>query len=123
MIFDWTITLGSVLTILGFIVSMLLGYYAMVRDTDKRFASVMSHTDARFSDLITKEDHRFADLNVRLEKIFEGDIRELRGQTASLQGRHDELMKDMIERSHESKNQINTLVLKVDRLERPGTGR
>lgn len=119
MTFDWTVTMGSLISALVFIASMIAGYYAMQRDVDHRFTDLKSHTDARASDLAVKTAADFAVMNLRLEKIFEGDIREIRGRTAVLEERHDNLLKDMIERSHKSNDLINTLVLKVDRLERP----
>lgn len=119
MVFEWTVTLGSIITVLGFVISMVAGYYAMQRDVDHRFSDLKAHTDARASDLAVNTAADFAAMNLRLEKIFEGDIREIRGRTAVLEVRHDTLLADMIERSHKANDLINTLVLKVDRLERP----
>lgn len=108
MNFDWSITFGHVLTIIGFVLTMIVAYYSTQRDTDRKFG-----------DVIRTVDERFGVLNVRLEKIFEGDIRELKTRAVLLEERHELLMKDVVERSHEIKNLVNTLVLKVDRLERP----
>ena len=108
MKFDWTVTFGSLLTLAGFVISIIVAYYTMQRDID-----------ARLSAMATKVDKQFSDLNVRLAEIFEGDIRELRGRIVELEIGHKSIVKELVDRSHKLSDEVNLLLMKVDRLERP----
>lgn len=108
MHFDWTVSIGSLLTMAGFVMSIIVSYYTMQRDIDRRFYALSSTVDGQF-----------AKLDQRLATIFEGDVRELRGRTEKLEVAQADLLTNMVERSHKLGGELQTLVLKVDRLERP----
>ena len=130
MHFDWTVTIGQLLTVGGFIMSIIVAYYTMQRDTDKRFnalsvtveaksVDLSKEVDTKFASLSKEVDAQFAKLDLRLATIFEGDMRELRGRTEKLEIAQAELLGNLIERSHKLGDTMQTILLKVDRLERP----
>lgn len=99
---DWSIPIGTVILI-G--VQFVAGIVAMLR----AFAAIDKSIDFRFNKM-----------ELTLNTFKEGDIRELRNSVSQIQSGQDEWTQTLRKRTHDLTNEVNTLKLKVDRLERPG---
>lgn len=100
---DWSIPVGTIVLV---VVQFVVGIVGIMRALSLIERSI---------------DTRFNDMKIVLNTFKEGDIRDLQGRLTRLETGADEWTKALRERTHEHANQINALVLKIDRLERPGT--
>ena len=96
---DWTVPLGTlgllVLQFIGCIVAVLRMVAALERAID----------------------NRFADIKLLLNTLTEGDIRELRNRLTKLESGQDEWTRALRQRTHDLADGMQTMVLKIDRLE------
>src|SRR5450759_3411611 len=100
MHFDWTVTIGQLLTMGGFVMSIIVAYYTMQRDIDKRFNTLTAAGTEQYTGLGKSVDAQFGKLDLRLATIFEGDIRELSGRTEKIEIAQADLLKNFTDRSH-----------------------
>jgi hypothetical protein len=111
MTFEWSIPIGSILIWFAqSAVMLLVSFYGVQRAIDKKFADL---------------DLKLANVDL-LMTAFKGeiksDIRDLTGRISALETGQDEWTKTLRARTHDLAEKLNEMVLKVDRLERPGKG-
>jgi hypothetical protein len=119
MHFDWTVSIGSLLTVAAFIATAIAAYFTMLRDIEKRFGLLTATGVEQYTGLSKAVAEQFSKLDLRLATIFEGDIRELSGRTEKIESAQAELLKNFTDRSHKLGDTMQTILMKIDRLERP----
>jgi len=98
---EWNIPVGTIILV-G--IQFLAGIIGMMR----AFAAIEKSIDSRFNEM-----------KLTVAGLKEGDMRELQGRISRLETGADEWTKTLRERTHEHTNQINVLMLDIDRLKRP----
>lgn len=101
MTLNWEIPIGTVMLLA---VQFGVGIVAILR---------------AFSAIERSIDARFAQMMITLNTFKEGDLRELTATVKRLETGQDGWTKELRERTHGLGNQVHTLQIKVDRLERP----
>lgn len=101
MEFDWSVPIGTVFLVVGQFAAGLVGIL-------RAFAAIERSIDKRFSQM-----------TLQLNTFEMGDLRELKASVKRLETGQDEWTKALRERTHDLANDVNTLKIKVDRLERP----
>lgn len=66
-----------------------------------------------------KIDDHFTKIASQIGELMQGDVRELKLRITRLEQGQDEWTKALRARTHDHSNEINTIKLKIDRLERP----
>jgi len=121
---EWSIPAGTVALIgvqtIGFAVGVAKASLSIQRAIDKKFTEHdLSFASVRSEFYKGQADHK-AQFLESLNKCG-GDIRDLAHRVQTLEAGQDEWTKSLRRRTHELANQLNDVVLKVDRLERPRT--
>lgn len=122
---DWTIPIGviflALVQIAGFVLAAARIYYGMREFVTAKFNTLNL-------DLVTWKTQQLTDIN-GLKALLLADIarlasdaRDANGRIERIEAGSDEWTKTIRERTHDLANQVNTLILRVDRLERPLDG-
>lgn len=98
---DWSIPVGTIVLV---IVQFVVGIIGLMR----AFAAIERSIESRFNQM-----------EKTMAALKDGDLRELQGRIGRLEAGADEWTKALRERTHEHSNQINELMLEIDRLKRP----
>lgn len=98
---DWSIPIGTIILLA---VQFIAGLIAVMR---------------AFSSIERSIDGRFNEMKLTLNTFKEGDIRDLGGRLARLETGQDEWTKALRQRTHDHANELNKLMLEIDRLKRP----
>ncbi len=100
------------------IVTVVGAYYGLKADNAATVAkldvSLVAERAAR-----SMENLSLKAVLIDMLRLVEQDVRQLSARLGTLEGGQDEWTKALRERSHELSDSVNSLVLKVDRLERP----
>jgi archaellum component FlaC len=96
------------------IVANLLGVWRVNAAQNKRFDERFIKSERHVNIAFANVSKQFNDMTNQITKILEGDIRELRGKVDRL----DNNLETSRSRVHDLGNEMNTIILKVDRLER-----
>lgn len=99
---DWSIPIGTIMLV---VVQFIVGIFGLMRS---------------FNAIEKSIDQRFSKMELVMNAMKEGDMRDMQGRIARLESGQDEWTKALRERTHEHTNQINVLMLEIDRLKRPG---
>lgn len=122
MTFDWTISVGSLVVVIVQLVAMVGAYYGLKAD----IAALASNLALA---VITEKTSRQSSVDglkfdlMQLIAASEGAIKELSHRIGTLESGQDEWTKALRKRTHDLADQMNLLVLKVDRIERDNTDR
>jgi hypothetical protein len=141
MTFDWNIPIGTILLGIAQIYGLIKAYFGLKADNaslstelkadnakvssklDLSMLTVRAEMREEYTvlrDAIRKEHTTDQQAIVGLVSKVEISVSDLNHRVTTLEGGQDEWTKSLRTRMHELSNQVNTLVLKVDRLERPG---
>ncbi len=100
------------------VVAIVSAYYGLKADNAATVAkldvSLVAERAAR-----SMENLSLKAVLIDMLRLVEQDVRQLSARLGTLEGGQDEWTKSLRERSHELSDSVNSLVLKVDRLERP----
>ena len=96
------------------IIANILGIWRVTVLQNKRFDDRFIKAERHVNTFSTQMVKQFSDISIQITKIMDGEIRDLR----SLVGRLDETLEESRSRVHDLFNQLNVMVIKVDRLER-----
>lgn len=115
---DWHVPLGTILIFLANVVTVVGLYYGLKADNaalkaDLALAILGVRADMKTDDSAVKTE--VTTLVTKVEKA----VTELAHRVNTLETGQDEWTKTLRQRTHDLSEQLNILVLKVDRLERP----
>lgn len=105
-----SLALAVVVHLVVLVATIVGAYWKLQRSFDKRFEDVTAE--------FTK---RFEEFRLQLNTLVEGDVRELRARVTRLEENQNEWLKVMRDRNNDLSSEVQRLVLRVDRLERPGS--
>lgn len=107
----------SLIAILVFGGALLSAYFGWQRSVDRKFVAMDKSVDTKFVGLDRSLDTKFSSLALQINTILEGDIREIRGRISALEADQNEWIKALRERVHILSNDMNAILIRVDRLE------
>lgn len=117
MTFDWTISFGTVLLGLGQLVILVGAYYGLKADNQNLASALALQMLTEKTERISAAVQLKADF-MQLLAAMDVAVKDLTHRVGTLEAGQDEWTKALRKRTHELANDINKLVLKVDRLER-----
>ena len=124
----WNLDMGTILFGVAQLVALIGAYYGLKTDNAQIRAdlavAILSERSERKTDqaeFVTEHTVVHADLKTTVMgtlAIVDTTVRDLAHRVSKLKSGQDEWTKSLRTRTHELANEVNALVLKVDRLER-----
>lgn len=121
MTIDWTISIATIvsgITTVAMLVSLYFGLKTAITAQGANLTLSMTNLRSEFTlvNITTKDD-----VLKQVSKV-DSEVRDLSHRVSKLESGQDEWTKTLRERTHELGNQVQALIMKVDRLERPQAG-
>lgn len=116
---DWQFIIGTAIVVAVNLITVVGAYYGLKADNAKLGSDLAIAMLTERSDRISGQTAMKADLTTLLSAV-ETSVKELAHRVTTLESGQDEWTKSLRDRTHHLAEQMQVLVLKVDRLERPG---